>query len=56
MDNDDKWRKLKLKLVIIFAVVLAILTFAGGNDYDPAHDPNGFLGYSDDFWEWVWYN
>ena len=42
---------------LIIAVVVAIaigLASCGdsGSKRDVAHDPNGFLGYSDSFWEW----
>lgn len=42
----------------IIAMVLFIMFFfascGGGSSSkrDVAHDPNGFLGYSDSFWEW----
>ena len=40
-------------LVIVF-VVIAFASCGGGSSSkrDIAHDPNGFLGYSDEFWDW----
>ena len=44
---------------VIITIILAVFVFSGfsscsgsGNKSDIAHDPNGFLGYSDSFWEW----
>ncbi len=42
----------------LIAVILSLtLTFllascSSGSKSDIARDPDGFLGYSDDFWEW----
>ncbi|MBQ7875466.1 MAG: hypothetical protein IJ306_10015 [Oscillospiraceae bacterium] len=42
--------------VIIIAIIIAFFTMcSGGNDnkYDVVYDEDGFLGYSDSFWDWV---
>ena len=54
MDNksNNDGGVLKTIIIIAIAVMLAVLTFGGGDKHDVVHDPNGFLGYSDDFWEW----
>ena len=41
----------------IIVCVIALLLFlsscgGGGSSRDVVHDPDGFLGYSDSFWEW----
>ena len=42
--------------LIIIVVVFFVIAFAScgdsGSKRDVAHDPDGFLGYSDSFWEW----
>lgn len=38
-------------IAIIVAVILALATYSQPKK-DVARDPNGFLGYSDSFWEW----
>ena len=54
-NNNNKNFKDTLALIIIIAFVV-IFAFSScssaGNKYDVAHDPDGFLGYSDDYWEW----
>lgn len=40
---------------LFFAVMLLVALMSGctgGSKRDVAHDPDGFLGYSDSFWEW----
>lgn len=42
---------------VIFVLVIAILfglasCGSSGSKRDVAHDPNGFMGYSDSFWDW----
>ena len=38
-------------IACLLAMILA-LAGCGGSKRDVAHDPDGFLGYSDSFWEW----
>ena len=44
------------------AMALAVSLWAclagcsSSNSYDGVHDPDGYLGYSDEFWEWSWNN
>ncbi|MBQ4640282.1 MAG: hypothetical protein IJB69_07190 [Clostridia bacterium] len=40
-------------LVVVFFVVVAILSCNSDSGIDVVHDPNGFMGYSDSFWEWL---
>ena len=45
---------------VIITIIIAVFVFSGfsscsggsSNKSDIAYDPNGFLGYSDSFWEW----
>ena len=40
-------------IVIIIALALGLARCGNsGSKRNVAHDPNGFLGYSDSFWEW----
>ena len=40
-------------ILVVFFILLALSSCSGGGSKrDVAHDPNGFLGYSDDFWDW----
>lgn len=57
--NDDKPEKVNNALAMFICVVTIIILIAtssnGGNssyDNSIAYDPDGFLGYSDSFWEW----
>lgn len=44
---------MKKILVLFLALLMCLSLFAcGGDRYDVGHDENGFLGYSDDFWDW----
>lgn len=46
---------------IIVCIVIGLFIFmgylscseSGGSRRDVTHDPNGFMGYSDSFWEWA---
>lgn len=38
-------------IAIILAVILVSCTYSQPKK-DVTHDPNGYLGYSDSFWEW----
>lgn len=54
----------KIKFIVILVVAMyALLLIAGGfanssssDKSDIARDPDGFLGYSDDFWDWYYEN
>lgn len=39
-------------IVLVIAIIFGFASCSSGSKYDVAHDPNGFLGYSDSFWEW----
>ncbi len=40
-------------IAIVMAILFAIATFCSSSEKrDVVHDPDGFLGYSDSFWEW----
>ena len=40
-------------IVIVIFIILAFASCSGsGSKRDVSHDPDGFLGYSDSFWEW----
>lgn len=43
-----------ITIAVIVIFLIAILGSCGGNNNksDIAYDPDGFLGYSDSFWEW----
>ena len=45
---------MKKSFVAFVIVCLSVLTLAVGctDDNDIAHDDDGFLGYSDSFWDW----
>ncbi len=40
--------------VIIIAIIIVFFTMCSGGEVDSsiAYDPDGFLGYSDSFWDW----
>lgn len=38
-------------VAIVLAAIVALCTFSLPKQ-DVVHDPDGFLGYSDSFWEW----
>lgn len=40
-------------LVVVFFIILGIISCNSESDIDVVHDPNGFMGYSDSFWEWM---
>ena len=42
-------------IIVVVFIILACVSCSGGGSSkkDIARDPNGFLGYSDDFWEWA---
>ncbi len=44
----------KRLVAITLSLVLGLLlvSCSSGSKSDIAHDPDGFLGYSDDFWDW----
>ena len=49
---------MKEKMIALAVIVGVILLIGGcsascdGDSSNPAYDKDGFLGYSDDFWEW----
>ena len=47
-------KKSLVKLGALACVITIFLSLAGcsGSRRDVVHDKNGFLGYSDSFWEW----
>lgn len=62
MSNPEKkgpdWGSIFAVIVVLaiigFFVLVGYLTCNGdSSSSNPAYDPNGFMGYSDDFWEWV---
>ena len=41
------------KLIALVCLISTLFALAGcGEDKNPAYDEDGFLGYSDGFWEW----
>ena len=44
-------------IIVVVFIIIACASCSGGcssgSKSDIARDPNGFLGYSDDFWEWA---
>ncbi len=50
MNNNNK-NIMGIIVAVIFALITLVTCF-GQEDKDVTHDPNGFLGYSDSFWEW----
>lgn len=44
--------KKQIASLILLFLVLMVLGGCSSSKTDVAHDPNGFLGYSDSFWEW----
>lgn len=38
-------------VVVVVFIILAAITYSQPRK-DVVHDPDGFLGYSDSFWEW----
>lgn len=40
-------------IAVVIAIVIGLASCGdSGSKRDVAHDPDGFLGYSDSFWEW----
>ena len=39
-------------LVVLFILAALSSCSGGGSKSNPAYDPDGFLGYSDGFWDW----
>lgn len=46
-------KKKAVSLVFVVTLIAMLMSgCTGGSKKDVTHDPNGFLGYSDSFWEW----
>lgn len=53
MDGKKNGGNLGIIIVLVIAIVFGLASCgSGGSKRDVAHDPDGFLGYSDSFWEW----
>lgn len=41
-------------IIVVLFILLSFASCGGSSNHssDIARDPDGFLGYSDDFWEW----
>lgn len=56
MNGNKKGENLGVIVVIVIAIVLSLVSCSScgnnGSKRDVGHDPDGFLGYSDSFWEW----
>ena len=39
--------------IVVLFIALGVATCNSESSIDVVHDPNGFMGYSDDFWEWM---
>lgn len=50
MSNNTKGTIFIVVVVVVF-IILAAITYSQPR-IDVVHDPDGFLGYSDGFWEW----
>lgn len=48
------WSSVGAVAFVIGLIIIVIICFAGdpGSNSDIGRDPDGFLGYSDDFWDW----
>ena len=42
----------KILAVALISMFIVTALSGCGSKRDVTHDPNGFLGYSDSFWEW----
>lgn len=42
----------RITALLLSLIMVLSLCACGGKKKDVAHDPDGFLGYSDSFWEW----
>lgn len=42
----------RITALLLSLIMVLSLCACGGEEKDVAHDPDGFLGYSDSFWEW----
>lgn len=40
-------------IIVVFFVIMGYLSCNSDSGIDVVHDPNGFMGYSDSFWEWL---
>lgn len=40
-------------VIVVFFIVLGVISCNSESSIDVVHDPNGFMGYSDGFWEWL---
>lgn len=53
-NKSDWWAYLiGVAIAVVFFFVGYMSCCNSEPDYNAGRDPNGFLGYSDDFWEWV---
>lgn len=53
MDGKKNNGNIGVIIVLVIAIVLGVVSCGGGGSkHDVAHDPDGFMGYSDSFWEW----
>lgn len=50
MSNNTRGTIFVVVVVVVF-IILAAITYSQPRK-DVVHDPDGFLGYSDSFWEW----
>ena len=39
-------------ILVLLCLVIGAMFTGCTDDYNPAYDKDGFLGYSDGFWEW----
>lgn len=47
------WGTIIAVIVVVAFFVIGYLSCNSEPSTDVVHDPNGFMGYSDDFWDWL---
>ncbi len=52
-DGTDWATMLGVLIVVVFVFIGYMSCCNSEPDPNAGRDPNGFLGYSDDFWEWL---
>ena len=53
MDGKNNGSNFGSIIIVVIAIMFALASCGGGGSKsNPAYDPDGFLGYSDGFWEW----